>query len=158
MLYRWLNYQGYRRKRQIQDSAGIARQRSMQSLYSLYRQTRIQERLASVGIFRYAEMQYIPRDTAFVSDTLDVRVIAALDKPYDAELDFNVTMKSNNQTGPGAAFTVTKNNVFGGGESWNVKLNGSYEWQTGRAWCFLGWATVSMTSRLQRLSVYMPTR
>lgn len=87
-------------------------------------------------------------------------------------------MKSNNQTGPGAAFTVTKNNVFGGGESWNVKLNGSYEWQTGkassslmnsyelgistslifRAWCFLGWATVSMTSRLQRLSVYMPTR
>ena len=133
MLYRWLNYQGYRRKRQIQDSAGIARQRSMQSLYSLYRQTRIQERLASVGIFRYAEMQYIPRDTAFVSDTLDVRVIAALDKPYDAELDFNVTMKSNNQTGPGAAFTVTKNNVFGGGESWNVKLNGSYEWQTGKS-------------------------
>lgn len=132
MLYRWLNYQGYRRKRQIQDSAGIARQRSMQSLYSLYRQTRIQERLASVGIFRYAEMQYIPRDTAFVSDTLDVKVIAALDKPYDAELDFNVTMKSNNQTGPGAAFTVTKNNVFGGGESWNVKLNGSYEWQTGK--------------------------
>ena len=54
-------------------------------------------------------MQYIPRDTAFVSDTLDVKVIAALDKPYDAELDFNVTMKSNNQTGPGAAFTVTKN-------------------------------------------------
>ena len=133
MLYRWLNYQGYRRKRQIQDSAGIARQRSMQSLYSLYRQTRIQERLASVGIFRYAEIQYIPRDTAFVSDTLDVKVIAALDKPYDAELDFNVTMKSNNQTGPGAAFTVTKNNVFGGGESWNVKLNGSYEWQTGKA-------------------------
>ena len=104
----------------------------MQSLYSLYRQTRIQERLASVGIFRYAEMQYIPRDTAFVSDTLDVKVIAALDKPYDAELDFNVTMKSNNQTGPGAAFTVTRNNVFGGGESWNVKLNASYEWQTGK--------------------------
>lgn len=132
MLYRWLNYQGYRRKRQVQDSAGISRQRSMQSMYSLYRQTRVQERLANVGIFRYAEMQYVPRDTAFVSDTLDMRIVAALDKPYDAELDFNVTMKSNNQTGPGAAFTVTKNNVFGGGESWNVKVNGSYEWQTGK--------------------------
>lgn len=132
MLYRWLNYKGYRRKRQIQDSAGIARQRSMENLYSLYRQTRVQERLANIGIFRYSEMQYVPRDTAFVSDTLDLRVIAALDKPYDAELDFNVTMKSNNQTGPGAAFTLTKNNVFGGGESWNVKLNGSYEWQTGK--------------------------
>ncbi|MGN0047831.1 MAG: BamA/TamA family outer membrane protein [Bacteroides sp.] len=132
MLYRWLNYQGYRRKRQVQDSTGISRLRSMQNLYSLYRQTRIQERLANVGIFRYSEMQYVPRDTAFVSDTLDMRVIAALDKPYDAELDFNVTMKSNNQTGPGATFTLTKKNVFGGGESWNVQLKGSYEWQTGK--------------------------
>ena len=132
MLYRWLNYQGYRRKRQVQDSTGISRLRSMQNLYSLYRQTRMQERLANVGIFRYSEMQYVPRDTAFVSDTLDMRVIAALDKPYDAELDFNVTMKSNNQTGPGATFTLTKKNVFGGGESWNVQLKGSYEWQTGK--------------------------
>ncbi len=132
MLYRWLNYQGYRRKRQVQDSTGISRLRSMQNLYSLYRQTRMQERLANVGIFRYSEMQYVPRDTAFVSDTLDMRVIAALDKPYDAELDFNVTMKSNNQTGPGATFTLTKKNVFGGGENWNVQLKGSYEWQTGK--------------------------
>ena len=132
MLYRWLNYQGYRRKRQVQDSTGISRLRSMQNLYSLYRQTRMQERLANVGIFRYSEMQYVPRDTAFVSDTLDMRVIAALDKPYDAELDFNVTMKSNNQTGPGATFTLTKKNVCGGGESWNVQLKGSYEWQTGK--------------------------
>lgn len=132
MLYRWLNYQGYRRKRQVQDSAGISRQRAMQDLYSLYRQTRIQERLANVGIFRYVEMQYTPRDTALVSDTLDVNIYAALDKPYDAEFDFNVTMKSNDQTGPGAAFTLTKNNVFGGGETWNVKLEGSYEWQTGK--------------------------
>ena len=133
MLYRWLNYQAYRQKRQVQDSTGISRRRSMQSLYSLYRQTRVQERLNNVGIFRYLEMQYTPRDTTFVCDTLDVNIRAMLDKPYDAELDFNVTMKSNNQTGPGAAFTVTKNNVFGGGESWNVKLNGSYEWQTGKS-------------------------
>ena len=132
MLYRWLNYQGYRRKRQVQDSTGISRLRSMQNLYSFYRQTRMQERLANVGIFRYSEMQYVPRDTAFVSDTLDMRVTAALDKPYDAELDFNVTMKSNNQTGPGATFTLTKKNVFGGGENWNVQLKGSYEWQTGK--------------------------
>lgn len=104
----------------------------MQRLYSLYRQTRVQERLNNVGIFRYLEMQYTPRDTTFVCDTLDVNIHAALDKPYDAELDFNVKMKSNNQTGPGASFTVTKNNVFGGGEAWNVKLDGSYEWQTGK--------------------------
>ncbi|MDY3789306.1 BamA/TamA family outer membrane protein [Bacteroides fluxus] len=132
MLYRWLNYQGYRKKRQVQDSTGMSRRRSMENLYSLYRQTRVQERLANVGIFRYVEMQYTPRDTTFASDTLDLNIYAALDKPYDAELDFNVKMKSNNQMGPGASFTVTKNNVFGGGESWNVKLDGSYEWQTGK--------------------------
>ena len=131
MLYRWMNYQGFRMKRQVTDSAGISRQKSFQNRYSLYRQTRIQERLSNVGIFRYLEMQYVPRDTAMTIDTLDVNVRAMLNKPYDAELDFNVKLKSNNQMGPGAAFTVTKNNVFGGGESWNIKLNGSYEWQTG---------------------------
>ena len=132
MLYRWVNYQGFRRKQAVQDSAGISRRRDFMHRYSLYRQTRIQERLANVGIFKYTEMQYIPRDTTFRKDTLDLRMVAALDKPYDAEFDFNLKMKSNNQTGPGASFTVTKNNVFGGGESWNVKLYGSYEWQTGK--------------------------
>ena len=132
MLYRWLDYGNYRYKRRVEDSTGISRHRSAMTLYSLNRQTRVQERVANIGIFRYMEMQYVPRDTAFVSDTLDVHIRAALDKPYDAELDFNVKMKSNNQTGPGAAFTVTKKNVFGGGESWNVELKGSYEWQTGK--------------------------
>lgn len=132
MLYRWLNYRDYRYKRPVQDSAGVSRQRRYENLYSLYRQTRIQERLANVGIFRSAEMRYQPRDTALVADTLDLFIHAALDKPYDAELDFNIKMKSNNQTGPGAAFTLTKKNVFGGGESWNVELKGSYEWQTGK--------------------------
>ena len=132
MVHRWMDYQNFRYKRQVEDSAGISRQRSARSLYSLYRQTRVQERLANVGIFKYTEIQYVPRDTALVNDTLDVHVIASLDKPYDAELDFNVKMKSNNQTGPGAAFTLTKNNVFGGGEKWNVELKGSYEWATGK--------------------------
>lgn len=82
-------------------------------------------------------------------------------------------MKSNNQTGPGAAFTVTKNNVFGGGETWNVKVNGSYEWQTGKnssslmnsyelglssaltfpRIVFPGWVPRNMTSRLPPPSV-----
>lgn len=132
MLYRWLDYNNYRNKQQVADSSGISRRRAMQSLYSLNRQTRIQERVANVGIFRYMEMQYVPRDTAMSIDTLDVNIRAMLDKPYDAEFDFNLTMKSNNQTGPGASFIVTKHNVFGGGESWNVKLDGSYEWQTGK--------------------------
>lgn len=132
MLYRWVNYKGYRRKRQVSDSTGIERQRRSEGLFSVYKQERVQERLASIGIFRYTEMRYEPRDTAFVCDTLNYSIWASLDKPYDAELDLNFKTKSNNQMGPGAAFSVTKKNVFGGGESWGVELKGSYEWQTGK--------------------------
>ena len=46
---------------------------------------------------------------------------ATFAKPLDAELELNVVTKSNDQTGPGASFGVTRNNVFGGGESWNVR-------------------------------------
>ncbi len=124
MLYRWLNYQAYVKNDSLRNS-----QRSR--LYSQYRQQRVQEKLAQLGIFRYMDMQYVPRDTTAACDTLDVTLQATFDKPLDAELELNVTTKSNDQTGPGASFSVTRNNVFGGGETWNVKLKGSYEWQTG---------------------------
>ncbi|MDR0938583.1 MAG: BamA/TamA family outer membrane protein [Mediterranea sp.] len=125
MLYRWLNYQ------QFVPNAEMRRSNHTR-LYSQYRQEQVQEKLGQLGIFNYLDMQYYPRDTTATCDTLDIRVQAAFAKPLDAELELNVVTKSNDQTGPGAAFGVTKNNVFGGGESWNVKLKGSYEWQTGR--------------------------
>lgn len=125
MLYRWLNYQAFVRNDSLRHS-------QQSRLYSQYRQQRIQERLSQLGIFRYLDLQYTPRDTTATCDTLDVRVQATFDKPFDAELEFNVTTKSNDQTGPGASFGVTRYNVFGGGETWNAKIKGSYEWQTGR--------------------------
>lgn len=125
MLYRWLHYQAYVRNDSLRNSLQSRR-------YSQYRQQRIQERLSQLGIFRYLDLQYIPRDSTATNDTLDVRMQATFDKPLDAELEFNVTTKSNDQTGPGASFGVTRYNVFGGGETWNVKLKGAYEWQTGR--------------------------
>lgn len=124
MLYRWLNYQKFVRNAQMRAS-------NRTRMYSQYRQEQIQEKLSQLGIFSYLDLQYVPRDTTAVCDTLDVSLQASFAKPLDAELEFNVVTKSNDQTGPGASFGVTKNNVFGGGESWNVKLKGSYEWQTG---------------------------
>ena len=94
-------------------------------------QEQIQQKISQLGIFSYFDLQYAPRDTIAVCDTLDVTMQATFAKPLDAELELNVVTKSNDQTGPGASFGVTRNNVFGGGESWNVKLKGSYEWQTG---------------------------
>lgn len=99
--------------------------------YSNTKQMETQTALSRLGIFKYAEMQYMPQDTTRRCKTLDLRINTAYDLPLDGELEFNVTTKSNDQTGPGAIFSMTKRNVFGGGESWGVQLKGSYEWQTG---------------------------
>ena len=100
--------------------------------YSNTKQMETQTALSRLGIFKYAEMQYKPQATdSSRCNNLDLRINTAYDLPLDGELEFNVTTKSNDQTGPGAIFSVTKKNVFGGGESWGVQLKGSYEWQTG---------------------------
>ena len=77
-------------------------------------------------------MQYIPKDTARRCDTLNLQINTVYDLPLDGELELNVTTKSNDQTGPGAIFSVTKRNIFGGGETFGVSMRGSYEWQTGK--------------------------
>lgn len=100
--------------------------------YAYTAQEATQTALSRLGIFKYTEMQYTPQDTSLRGRrTLDVRINAAYDLPLDGELEFNVTTKSNDQTGPGAIFSVTRRNIFGGGETFGVQLKGSYEWQTG---------------------------
>ncbi len=124
MLYRWVNSDQYSRKNSV-------RRKERKKLYSQNRHIRLQERLSEVGIFRHIETQYTPRDTNMRGDTLDLNIITAFDLPMDAEIDLNITSKSNDQVGPGAIFTLGRRNVFGGGEKWDVQLKGSYEWQTG---------------------------
>ncbi|NDV83776.1 BamA/TamA family outer membrane protein [Bacteroides sp. 51] len=99
-------------------------------LYAQMRSTRTQERFSELGIFRYTEMQFIPRDTVATNDTLDVVVKSTFDLPYDSELELNMAFKSNDYAGPGAAYSITKRNVFHGGETFSIRLKGSYEWQT----------------------------
>ena len=98
-------------------------------LYSQREQEKTQTLFSRLGIFRYSEMQYT--DTSRRCDTLDLRINTVYDLPLDGELEVNVTTKSNDQTGPGAVFSVTKRNMFGGGETFGVSMRGSYEWQTG---------------------------
>ncbi len=99
--------------------------------YTATGQERTQTALSRLGIFRYAELQFSRRDTTALCDTLQLRINTAYDSPLDGEFELNVTTKSNDQTGPGAVFSVTKRNIFGGGETFGVELKGSYEWQTG---------------------------
>lgn len=100
-------------------------------LFSQDRQTYTQEAIARMGIFRYTEFRYALQDTTSGCNTLDVNIYATFDKPYDAELEFNITTKNTRQTGPGAIFKLTRNNFKRMGADLSFELRGSYEWQTG---------------------------
>lgn len=86
--------------------------------------------LSNMQTFSQLQFTCTPRDTASTCDTLDVRLDVSMDKPIEAELEFNITQKSNSQVGPNAAVTLSKRNAFGHGEILSLKLKGSYEWQT----------------------------
>jgi hypothetical protein len=101
-------------------------------LYSESRQQSTAAALANLSVFRYSEMQFTPRDTARSNDVLDLEISAVYDLPLDGELQLNVTDKSNRLRGPGAVFSLTRRNIFGGGEVFRAQVNGSYEWQTGK--------------------------
>ncbi|MDR1919196.1 MAG: BamA/TamA family outer membrane protein [Tannerellaceae bacterium] len=100
--------------------------------YSEDRQHQTQTALSNLAVFRYAEMQFTPRDTSRRNNILDLRVNTVYDLPLDGELEVHVTDKSNDLRGPGAIFSLTRRNLFRGGEIFRVQLNGSYEWQTGQ--------------------------
>lgn len=90
-------------------------------------------RLSATGIFSMVDFSFTPRDTTGRCDTLDLRLNAVLDKPYDFYIEANAIGKTNNRFGPGAVIGFTKRNAFRGGELLDVNLRGSYEWQTGHA-------------------------
>ncbi len=122
----------YRNKLKVRPSVLYRQLRFHQNQsYSFLRQTRTQDKMTQLGMFRYVDMLYSPRDSMGLSELLDVNIKTAYDLPLDGELNLNVTTKSNNLTGPGASFSVTRKNLFGGGENLTVGLKGSYEWQTG---------------------------
>ena len=99
-------------------------------LFSQDRQTFTQEAIARMGVFRYSEFRYEPKDTTANGDTLNVNMYATFDKPYNAELELNMTTKSTDQTGPGAVFKITRNNFQRMGANLSLEVRGSYEWQT----------------------------
>ena len=99
-------------------------------LFSQDRQTFTQEAIARMGVFRYSEFRYEPKDTTANGDTLNVSMYATFDKPYNAELELNMTTKSTDQAGPGAVFKITRNNFQRMGANLSFEVRGSYEWQT----------------------------
>lgn len=56
----------------------------------------------------------------------------SLDRSVDLGIETNLVERSNNQFGPDAAVSITKNNLFGRGDVFTTKVNGAYYWNLDR--------------------------
>lgn len=101
-------------------------------LFSVRDMDRTQTRLSRLGIFQSIDIQPVPADTSHTNPVMDVFITCRLDRPITASVELNASSKSNSYIGPGLEFNLTHGNLFGGAEKLNIKLGGSYEWQTGR--------------------------
>ena len=100
--------------------------------FSVRDMNRTQTYLSRLGIFSGIEIEAIPDTTSSPDNPrLNVQINCTFDKPLEVSVEANATSKSNSYIGPGLIVGVTNRNIFGGGEQLSVKLNGSYEWQTG---------------------------
>ena len=99
--------------------------------YTIDDQNSTQTNLNKLGIFRYVNLGVTELDSLRGNDSLNVSVGAGFDYPLEAELEVDVSSKSNSFVGPGATLRVSHNNLFRGGEVLSVRLKGGYEWQTG---------------------------
>lgn len=100
--------------------------------YSPAAQDDTQRDLNRLSIFNGVNVNFIPRDTTLLGDTLDVHISALLEPPYEFSLETNLTAKSNELIGPGAVIALARKNLFRMAENIQFRLKGSYEWQTNR--------------------------
>ena len=103
------------------------------ALYSQENQSLTLQQLSSLNIFNGINISFAPQKADSAGDTLDMNITAQLGKPYDFTFELNATTKSNDQIGPGSKVTLSRNNIFRGGETLKLSLLGSYEWQTDNA-------------------------
>lgn len=101
-------------------------------LYSSTAQNTTQRDLNRLGILSGVGISYAPRDSTRLADTLDVHIGALLERPYELSLETNLTAKSNDQVGPGLVASLARQNLLRMSEIIQLRLKGSYEWQTSR--------------------------
>lgn len=85
--------------------------------------------LSNMGIFSKVQFSFTPHDDTDTCSVLDVRLDATMDKLIETSMEFNFSQRSNSQMGPDLALTFSKRNAFNYGETFSVKLLGSYYWK-----------------------------
>lgn len=86
--------------------------------------------LNTSSIFSLVQTDFTPRDTTDDCDTLDMRLTCFLAKPYDTYIETDFNTRTSGSTGPELRLGLTKRNAFRGGETFDVNLHASYEWQS----------------------------
>jgi surface antigen len=87
-----------------------------------------QQQLNSSGVFAATNFAFTPRDTTDTCSILDMTINCVFDKPYDFYIEAYGKGKTSGRYGPEAIVGLTKRNVFRGGEKFDLRLHGSYEW------------------------------
>lgn len=95
---------------------------------TLYQETGEQETMANLqamGLFSYTSLRFTPR-----ADSLDLSLDCVFDKPYDFYVEANAKGKTTGRVGPELVVGFKKRNALHGGETFDLNLHGSYEWDT----------------------------
>ena len=87
-------------------------------------------KLNALGLFSSVNMNFTPRDTTALCDTLDLAMTCTFDKPWDFYVETNFNARTIGRMGPELRMGVTRRNAFRGAEKIDVNVHGSYEWAT----------------------------
>ena len=87
-------------------------------------------KLNAMGLFSSVNMNFTPRDTTALCDTLDLAMTCTFDKPWDFYVETNFNARTIGRMGPEFRMGVTRRNAFRGAEKIDVNVHGSYEWAT----------------------------
>lgn len=104
------------------------------SLYRYSQEDLTLKSLASIGTFTGTEIIYRAQASDSLETsalgTMDMIVLMRRDKPWDVTLGGQLIHKTTGFFGPGLTATLSRRNLFGGGETLSLSASGSYEWQT----------------------------
>lgn len=120
-------------------------------LYNYTKHQISQQKINATGIFSQVNFTFTPKEDSLQStqdallaqnpslqndtnkvDTLNMTVDCIFDKPYDFYVEAYGRGKTSGKVGPELIVGLTKRNAFRGGELFNMRLHGAYEWETGR--------------------------
>ena len=103
-------------------------------LYSPDKSKATSRRLGSIGAYKFVNIRYNEIDNSAEGDSLGLLEANIFLSPLNKRAiraEVKAVTKSNGFSGPGLGLTFANRNLFNGGETLNISLDGSYEIQAG---------------------------